>query len=77
MSKFHVQINKGPTQTIETRTGQYGLASLAALANLEYEHSNECDFVKIWVPELLPDYGPYFYAFDGFRFGIADQSQEW
>jgi hypothetical protein len=62
---FHVEINRGPTQTIKTRTGLYILAAGAALAQLEYEPVEEGpDVVKIWVPEILPDYGPYFYAYD-------------
>lgn len=62
--KFSVQINRGPTQTIETRSGLYVLAAGAALAMLEYEPLEEgADIVKIWVPDLLPDYGPMFFAF--------------
>jgi hypothetical protein len=68
LSKFSVEINKGPTQTIETRTGLYYLAAAAALAQLEYYATEEgADIVKIWVPDLLPDYGPYFYAWDGHK----------
>jgi len=63
-SIFHIGINKGPTQTIKTRSGLYVLAAGAALAQLEYTPTEDgADVVKIWVPELLPDYGPYFYAF--------------
>ena len=69
--KWKVQINDGAIQDFETETGQYGLASIAALAQLEYEQSSMIvenkvmNIVKIWAPELVPEYGPYFYAFDG------------
>ena len=65
--KWKVQINAGEIQDFETKTGLYGLAAVSALAQLEYEESNlivenkVMNIVKIWVPE----YGPYFYAFDG------------
>ena len=69
--KWKVQINDGDIQDFETVTTQYHLAAVSALAQLEYPESNlvvnnkVMNIVKIWVERLLPDYGPYFYAFDG------------
>lgn len=34
--KFHVEINGGPTQPLEVKTGLYELAAMAALALLDY-----------------------------------------
>lgn len=63
---FHVKINNGKEQTIETKSGIYKLAVATALAQLDYESSeNGENIVEIWVPHLLPDYGPYFYLHDG------------
>jgi hypothetical protein len=76
METFCVQINEGPEQVIEVRTGLYHLAALAALALTEYpEAQQEHDIIKIWVPELLPGFGPYFYAWDGEKLGqyLPDQ----
>ncbi len=62
MTTFHVQINDGPEQQVEVRSTQYHLAAVAALALLEHESRKpDPDIVKIWVPHLLPQYGPYFY----------------
>jgi hypothetical protein len=63
---FHVKINNGQEQTIETKSGVYKLAVATALAQLDYEHNEDGNnIVEIWVPHLLPDYGPYFYLHDG------------
>ncbi len=77
MSTFHVEINKGPEQIIQVKTSQYGLAALAALAMLDYIEAQEWNIVKIWVPELMPDYGPYFYAFDGHVVGYPSLNERW
>ena len=66
--KFFVKINGGPVQTINTKTGIYQLAAATALAMLDYTHSKDrLDIVEIWVDELLPEYGPYKYAYDGWH----------
>lgn len=63
---FHLKINGGPEQTITTKSGVYRLAVATAMANLDYTPNKDGqDIVEIWVPHLLPDYGPYFYAYDG------------
>lgn len=61
--KFYIEINGGPTQTLEVKTGLYELAAMAALALLDYDSRDGFDVVKIWDPNLLPDYGPYFYTY--------------
>ena len=65
MTTFHVKINDGPEQVIRTRTGVYQLAALAALSMLEYDEADDGDIVEIWCPNLVPEYGPYFYGYDG------------
>lgn len=85
---FHVEINRGPEQTIKCRTGVYQLAAMAALAQLKYKRDEKCDIVKIWLPDLIarvpdPDmhvqsYGPYFYGYDGHNVGyISDRKYKW
>ena len=78
-SMFHVEINRGPTQIIETRTGLYELAAMAALATLNFKPSEGLDIVKIWVPDLLPDYGPYFYTWShrGISQLVGDDGRKW
>lgn len=76
---FHVEINRGQTQVLEAKTSLYDLAAAAALAMLDYEPTNDIEVVKIWVPHLLPDYGPYFYywkASQGFCFVIDKVAQD-
>ena len=77
MSVFHVEINGGKEQTIETKTSEYGLAAVAALAMLDYEPKNDYNTVKIWVPRHVPEYGPYFYAFDGYNLGTPEADRKW
>lgn len=36
-STFHVQLNGGPVHVITTKTGQYNLAAVAAVAMFDYE----------------------------------------
>lgn len=77
-TKFCVQINGGPEQTLEVKTSQYGLAAIASLALLDYESHDDYDVVKIWVPELIESgNGPYFYAWDGFTAGRPEDSRKW
>lgn len=61
---FHVEINDGSEQIIITRTGLYWMAVVAALATLDFVEK-PINVVKIWVPHLLPEYGPYWYECDG------------
>lgn len=70
-SQFLVQINGGPTHPLEVRTGLHELAAMAALATLDYDKDDDFDVVKIWSPNLLPDYGPYFYTYSN-RGGIGE-----
>lgn len=75
---FHVEINKGPVQIFETKTGQYTLAALASLAMLDFEAHPDYEVVKIWVPDLVEGgYGPYFIAWDGHRVGFPDDDRKW
>jgi hypothetical protein len=78
---WHVQINGGPEQTFVTKTGIYQLAVVTAIAVCDYEPHDDYDVVKIWVPELLPDYGPYFYGVeskhDGYVVGQPHDNRKW
>lgn len=66
MENWKIQINNGPIQDFQTKTTQYRLAVAAALAQLEFEESDDGEeIVKIWCERLTPGYGPYFYAHDG------------
>ena len=73
--KFQVEINGGPTQVIEVKTGIYELAAMTALATLDYakrdDPDDDSDVVKIWVEKLLPDYGPSFFSYSAGGRGIA------
>lgn len=77
--RFFVEINRGPTQVLTTKTGLYELAAAAALAMLDYQPTNDIEVVKIWNPELLPDYGPYFYYWkmsQGFCYVLGKEAQD-
>ena len=72
------KINGGKEQVIETKTSLYHLAAVAALAMLDYEPKSDYNTVKIWVPDLVPEYGrPYFYAFDGYNLGEPQSDRKW
>lgn len=77
MTDFHVEINGGSEQVITTKTSEYALAALASLAQLDYKKHTDYDVVKIWVPKLVPEYGPYFYAWDGHQMGFPEESRKW
>lgn len=75
---FHVEINGGPEQKIEVVTSEYGLAAITSLGMLGYERADHYQVVKIWMPDLLVDgYGPYFYAWDGFKCGTPETHRKW
>jgi hypothetical protein len=57
-STFHFRIDDGPEQTITTASSQYNIAAAAALAHVDELPAH----VEIWVPALLPEYGPYHYV---------------
>lgn len=55
---FHVRVDDGPEETITVKTSIYTWAVAALPAILGYELPI---VVEIWVPRLLPEYGPYLY----------------
>lgn len=57
-STFSIEIDGMPEQTITVKTGIYvdAVAAIPALLGTTLPFS-----VKIWVPHLLPHYGPYHY----------------
>lgn len=88
---YSVQINRGPVQSIQVRSGLLDLAVYASLAMLEYDASPDgIDLVKIWSPEELVKYnaetnpvvlalGPrvYFHAWDGRTLVQVAPSEGW
>jgi hypothetical protein len=58
VTKFHIRVDDGPEQTITVKTGIYrdAVAAVPALLDLDLPID-----VEIWVPSLLPKYGPYRY----------------
>lgn len=61
LTRFHFQVNDGREQTIAVKTGKYAFAAAAIPAMLDVDLPAN---VKIWVPRLLPEYGPYYYIVD-------------
>jgi hypothetical protein len=59
--RFMLRVNDGPEQTIEVATGIYMHAAAAAVAILDLKLPAN---IRIWSPELVPEYGPYFYIVD-------------
>lgn len=59
ISKFHIRVNGGNEQIVEAKTGVYASVSAAVPALLGIEQDQYPLRIEIWVPELLPDYGPY------------------
>lgn len=55
---FHLRINGGEERQFTVTTGVYdhAVAAIPALLNLWPPF-----FVEIWIPELIPKYGPYNY----------------
>ena len=60
---FMIRVNGGEPQPFTATTGIYSRAVMQAFGKLEMPYP--CD-VEIWVEDLLPDYGPYFYRIDDF-----------
>jgi hypothetical protein len=60
-STFHIRVNGAPEQTITVKTGIYrdAVAAIPALLGLR-----EPLDVEIWVPHLVPEYGPYHYRIE-------------
>lgn len=62
---FRVSVNGRVTQSITVPVGFYHIAVMACLSLVTeddfYEGSIIPIHVKIWVPHLLPEYGPYNY----------------
>ena len=61
-STFHFRINGGDEMTISIPSGIYmvGVAAALAYATEQEARAEEID-IEIWVPKLVPDYGPYKY----------------
>jgi hypothetical protein len=55
MTDFSIRVNDGPEQTLSVKTGIYQHAAAAAVAILDLDLPAKID---IWVPALLPQYGP-------------------
>jgi hypothetical protein len=58
MTTFHIRVNDGPKQIITVQTSIYliAVAAVPALFGLSLPVN-----IEIWVPGLMPDYGPHHY----------------
>lgn len=65
---FHVRINDGHEHKIAVKTSMYQIAAMAAPAILGLDVFLPIH-VEIWVPELLPSYGPHHYIISENEFG--------
>ena len=63
-NKFHFTINDGPEQTITMKSGVYVQVVAALPGVLGIDQDAYPLTIKIWVPDLLPEYGPYTYYID-------------
>jgi hypothetical protein len=61
MSEFVVRVNGGAETAVPRASGIYRLAAIAAALTMTEPVSWPVE-VEIWVPDLLPDYGPYRYS---------------
>jgi hypothetical protein len=67
---FSVRINEGPEQTITVKTGIYMYAAVAACSMLGIvQDGPDPILVEIWMPSLLPDYGPTHYMIGENEYG--------
>lgn len=56
---FHLRVNGGEEQTVKVKTGVYVSAAAAIPAILGIESDTFPLRIELWVPNLLPEYGPY------------------
>lgn len=63
MPKYSMRINGGDEISFDSERSQYSLAAMEAFGRLSLPYPCE---IEIWVPHLLPDYGPYFYRIGDF-----------
>lgn len=73
MNVWHYRFDGGPEKTVSTPSGLYQTGVMAAFAQEDVKKlpTLRCPSVnapydghvlEIWVPDLLPDHGPYFYG---------------
>lgn len=66
---FKVQLNNGPVLEVKIKSGLYVQAVAVAFAMHDFK-PNGCrpNVAKVWIERLIrliPEYGPYYYAWDG------------
>ncbi len=59
--EFTFTVNDGEEQSIKVKSGIYVEAVAAIPAIIGIDQDAYPLTIKIWVPDLLPDYGPYTY----------------
>lgn len=68
---FRYTFDDGPEKTLKTVFTMYALAAMAAFAKEKVEklpsvqfgtHAYDGHVLKIWSPDLVPEYGPYHYG---------------
>lgn len=71
MTDFRYTFDGGAEKTVNCHASQYRLAALYAFAKERIErlpevrmgsHDYDGHILKIWIEDLVPDYGPYFYG---------------
>jgi hypothetical protein len=66
---FSIEIGNGPEQSLVVKTGVYidAVAAIPAILGIGMPFT-----VKIWSPDLLPEYGPYYYRVERNSFGTIE-----
>lgn len=67
MTKFRFRINWGEERSIDIASSRYQEAACSSLGT--QENVNYPAAILIWAPDLLPDYGPYWYFAKKDEFG--------
>lgn len=62
-SFYKIKVDDGPVQEYSSDHGQYSLAAMTAFGDLKLPYP--C-VIEIWVEDLLPEYGPYFFKIGPF-----------
>lgn len=75
--QFTFTINGGKERTIKTKTTTYIEAAAACPAKAGVKASDYPLVVSVWVPDLLPDYGPYDYYIDKPGGQVAIYIERW
>lgn len=76
-SEFTFTINGGKERTIKTKSGLYVEAVAAIPAKVGIKDTDYPATIRIWVADLLPDYGPYDYYIEKPGAAVATLVMRW